>query len=323
MSAAPAIIAPIPETLDRRLSIAQVEARRSSIVELMRKTMRENVDYGTIPGTPKPTLYKPGAEKVCSLFQLAPRVHVADLGTPDSVRYQVRVELYTASGQFCGEGVGTASSAETKYQWRAVVCREEFDATPEDRRRTAYKKKRDGGFFTALQVRTEPEDADNTVLKMAKKRALIDAVLTVTAASDIFTQDLEDPDAPPENGDNGHAPPRQPPQRTTAAPAQPRATQATPAQQRPAGGGPVISEAQQRRFYALANRASKQPEEVKQYLFQRFKLEHLRDLLRSDYEEACGWADGTAPQAQREPGEDEPLEPQDGDPGITDQDLGF
>ena len=32
----------------------------------------------------------------------------------------------------------------------------------------------------------------NTVLKMAKKRAHVDAVLTATAASDIFTQDVED-----------------------------------------------------------------------------------------------------------------------------------
>ncbi len=37
-----------------------------------------------------------------------------------------------------------------------------------------------------------PADNYNTVLKMAKKRALVDAVLTATAASDIFTQDLED-----------------------------------------------------------------------------------------------------------------------------------
>jgi hypothetical protein len=47
-----------------------------------------------------------------------------------------------------------------------------------------------------MQIRTEPADLANTILKMAKKRALIDAVLTATAASDIFTQDIED--LPPE-----------------------------------------------------------------------------------------------------------------------------
>mgnify|MGYP003149563669 CR=1 FL=1 len=35
-------------------------------------------------------------------------------------------------------------------------------------------------------------DVYNTVLKIGKKRALVDAVLTVTAASDLFTQDIED-----------------------------------------------------------------------------------------------------------------------------------
>jgi len=39
-----------------------------------------------------------------------------------------------------------------------------------------------GDFFTAI----------NTVLKMAKKRAYVDAILTATHASGIFTQDMED-----------------------------------------------------------------------------------------------------------------------------------
>ncbi len=58
-------------------------------------------------------------------------------------------------------------------------------------------KKVDGqGWMVAKggeKVETDnPADHYNTVLKMAKKRALVDAVLTTTAASDIFTQDLEE-----------------------------------------------------------------------------------------------------------------------------------
>lgn len=37
-----------------------------------------------------------------------------------------------------------------------------------------------------------PADYYNTCLKMGKKRAFVDALLTCTAASDIFTQDIED-----------------------------------------------------------------------------------------------------------------------------------
>ena len=37
-----------------------------------------------------------------------------------------------------------------------------------------------------------PADYYNTILKMAKKRAYVDAIITATACSDIFTQDLEE-----------------------------------------------------------------------------------------------------------------------------------
>ena len=43
-------------------------------------------------------------------------------------------------------------------------------------------------------MKMDPYTMDNTVLKMAKKRALIDATLLVASLSDIFTQDLEDMD---------------------------------------------------------------------------------------------------------------------------------
>ena len=62
--------------------------------------------------------------------------------------------------------------------------------TPEDRKRIKY------GKYTAKQVRTEPADLANTVLKMACKRAQLAMTLNVTAASDIFSQDLDD--LPPE-----------------------------------------------------------------------------------------------------------------------------
>jgi hypothetical protein len=38
----------------------------------------------------------------------------------------------------------------------------------------------------------DPYDLENTLVKMAKKRAHIDAALTGTASSDLFTQDLEE-----------------------------------------------------------------------------------------------------------------------------------
>jgi len=309
------------EPLDRRISVAQVQARRSAITELMRSAMRVDIDFGQITGTPKPTLYKPGAEKVCSLFQLAPRVHVIDLSTPDSIRYQCRVELYSSSGVFCGEGIGAASSAETKYQWRGAVCNEEFDVTPEDRRRIAYKRGGKEGFYTVQQVRTEPEDTDNTILKMAKKRALIDAVLTVTAASDIFAQDVEDLPDPAmgedgNGGNGGNQQSRRPPQRSTASTASTQ-QQRAPAQpqNRQQSRGRTITVPQQQRFHSIASGAGKTADQVKQYLWENFKTEHSRDLLMTEeYDRACAWAQQPLQQRPDAPdpseyGGEEQLEP--------------
>ena len=52
--------------------------------------------------------------------------------------------------------------------------------------------KQDRKEFEIQQVRVEPADISNTVLKMACKRAEVAMVLTVLAAGDIFSQDLED-----------------------------------------------------------------------------------------------------------------------------------
>jgi len=297
------------EGLDKRLSIANVESRRKAINDLMMKAMRDGIDFGKIPGTPKPTLYKPGAEKICSMFQIAPRIVIVDMSTPDTLRYQVRVELYANGGTiFLGEGIGTASSAETKYQWRAAVCREEFDATPEDRRRIAYKKTRDNaeGFYTIAQVRTECEDADNTIVKMAKKRALIDAVLTVTAASDIFAQDIED-FATDDELNNSDQPPRQQQPTQTQPRQQTQQRSAAPQTQQPAKGR-TISDAQGKRFYAIASKSGKTSDDVKRYLFATYGIEHSRDLLMNDYDNACAWASSTQ---QQQPPQEDPLEPQE------------
>lgn len=170
---------------------AQIRAQVNRIQEVMKEVMKADTHYGVIPGTKKPTLYKAGAEKILATFRLAAEPEVDDLSTADEYRYRVRVRLISPSGIALGSGVGEAGTNEEKYKWRRAICNEEYDATEEDRRRVKYSKWQ-GKVQTTKQVRTEPADLANTVLKMAKKRALIDATLTATAASDCFTQDIED-----------------------------------------------------------------------------------------------------------------------------------
>jgi hypothetical protein len=189
----------------------------------MREVMQEGQHYGTIPGCgDKPCLLKPGAEKLGLTFRLIPQVAVTlrEL-VADHREYEVKVTLvHEVSGRIMGEGVGCCSTRESKYRWRKAerTC-------PLCEKPTIFRSKQEPGWFCwnkkggcgatfkpgdpAVEKQElgrvenpDPADCYNTVLKMAKKRALVDAMITATAASDIFTQDLEE-DAPPNQPTSG------------------------------------------------------------------------------------------------------------------------
>lgn len=179
------------------MSPATLTTRLAMIQQAMNTSMKKGVDYGKIPGTPKPTLFKPGAEKLCTMFRIAPDYESEDLSTHDCARIRVKcIGKQQGTDVVLGAGVGECSTDETKYKWRSPVCKEEFDETQDDRRRVKWLRGKGGKPYRATQVRTEPADLANTVLKMAAKRAHIAMVLNVTGATAIFSQDLED--IPPE-----------------------------------------------------------------------------------------------------------------------------
>ena len=176
------------------LTASEIKAQVQLIQEVMNAVMKEGHHYGVIPGTPKPTLYKPGAEKLLSTFRIGadPTELITDLSTEDEIRYRVAVRGFSqATDNLLGVGVGECSSNEEKYKWRKPVCDEEFEETQTERKRIAWKRG-DKGPYQQKQIRMNPSDVANTILKIAKKRALVDMTLTITAASDIFDQDLED-----------------------------------------------------------------------------------------------------------------------------------
>ena len=203
-------------TPSRPLTLAQVKDQVRLLQDILKGVMTEGQHYGKIPGAgDKPTLLKPGAEKIMSTFQLWPDPDVEDLSFNDVIRYRVKIKLINkVSGTTEGAGVGECSTEEEKYKWRAVVSDDEWNATDEAHKRIKFGKKWENNKqvgYQIKQIRTNPYDLANTVLKMAKKRSLVDAVLTATAASDIFTQDVED--MPPEllNRGNGKATTQKPP----------------------------------------------------------------------------------------------------------------
>jgi len=101
-----------PENIIKQVSIIQ---------SVMKKVMQDGQHYGTIPGCgDKPTLLKPGAEKLTMTFRLAPKFHITerDLGKGHR-EYEVQTELISiVTGGFIGEGLGSCSTMESKYRFR-------------------------------------------------------------------------------------------------------------------------------------------------------------------------------------------------------------
>jgi hypothetical protein len=176
--------------------LQDVRERVDAIHRIMSKMMQKDVHYGVIPGTKKPTLYKPGSEILLLTFRVAIEPEITDLSTPDEIRYRVRAfGKHVPTDSFMGAGVGECSSNEEKFLWRAALSDGEYNDTPEDQRRLKYKKEWDRGrpaIVKVQQIKVPPADAANAVLKRAKKRAQVDFCLTAMAASEIFTQDVED-----------------------------------------------------------------------------------------------------------------------------------
>jgi hypothetical protein len=110
------------------LSIEAALERRSIFVEYVKQLMVDGMDYGTIPGTPKPTLHKPGAEKLCTLFGFVPEFEAVQVvedwtgqdhaGEPFFF-YRYRCRLFR-HGMAVGEGFGSCNSFESRYRWRWV-----------------------------------------------------------------------------------------------------------------------------------------------------------------------------------------------------------
>ena len=158
------------------------------------------VHYGTIPGCgDKHALFQPGAHKLGLLFNLGPEYDITATDTAGEHReYEVTCRLqHRSTGRFVGQGVGTCSTRESKYRYRwentgAEVPKEYWkDRDVEQIGGPGFVARKTAGkwFIFHRVAHDNPSDYYNTVKKIAKKRAYNDAILTATAASDIFAPD--------------------------------------------------------------------------------------------------------------------------------------
>ena len=138
------------------MTIRNLTDRVNLVHQALKTAMVKDTHFGTVPGCGnKMVLLKPGAEMLAMMFRLAPSYQITKTELPDGHReYEVLCTMKASDGTTLGQGVGTASTLESKFK------------------------------------RPNVADIYNTVMKMAKKRAFTDCTLTCTGASDIFTQDL-------------------------------------------------------------------------------------------------------------------------------------
>jgi len=201
---------------------AQVQLIQEVMAGVMQGPSKENpngVHYGLIPGCgDKPTLLKPGAEKLFLTFRLRPIINpnsdVIITELPNGHRdYRVHCHILNMGGTEMATGVGSASTMETKHRYRGgekkstgkPVPKEYWNLNKEGKIKEALTLIGGSGFGPGKidgqwmicekgEKMENPDIADqyNTVLKMACKRAKVDGCLSATACSDIFTQDIED-----------------------------------------------------------------------------------------------------------------------------------
>lgn len=194
------------------------------------QTLKRDVDFGVIPKTKKPSLYKSGAEKICFAYGLMQRYHIEskiEQTEPSPFFfYTVRCDLVKLlpTGQ---EIVFTSSYGSAN---------------------TSEKR---NGFNGAY-------DAANSTLKMAQKRALTSAAISICGGSDLFTMDIED-ETTMKNYEE---------------------IKATSDDESP------ITTKQIKRLYAIGNEAGRTVDDIKTFLASK-GYTSSKDIKQKDYDEVC------------------------------------
>lgn len=137
----------------------QMRLKRDELEQIIHTALQPEVDYMILDNR-KFCLLKAGAEKLSDYYGYTIRYQLVQASAnhvTEHALYIVKAILKSwQTGEDVAEGLGLASSQEEKYEG-----------------------------LDSMEVA-------NTVLKMAKKRAYVDAVITAVGGSFLFTQDLEE-----------------------------------------------------------------------------------------------------------------------------------
>jgi hypothetical protein len=156
-----------------RLNDVDIAVTKQTIEQaekLVATVLEPEIDYGLHPGTNSMAVKDSGAAKIANAFNTYPEhaiLHITE--QDDLISYLIQARLiHRGSGAVVGSGVGACSTMESKYAYRWVRDPEEYGF---DKKTLRYDKERKKYRITNPEI----EDLGNTILKMASKRAELDA----------------------------------------------------------------------------------------------------------------------------------------------------
>lgn len=107
------------------MPITQAQNNYSAFSAFVKSVLKEDLDYGTIPGTAKSCLYKAGAEKLRFVYGLGVEM-ISVTAIVDRINRYVdftyKCVVKTKAGQIVAECEGNCSSDEVKYShvWKSI-----------------------------------------------------------------------------------------------------------------------------------------------------------------------------------------------------------
>lgn len=205
-----------------------------------------DVDFGVIPKTKSPSLFKSGAEKVCMAYGLMQRYSI-----------ESKIEQAKSYASPKGEVVDDSLFFYTVKCELVKIATNGQEYVFSSAYGSANTREKRNGFNGAF-------DAANSTLKMAQKRALVAAALSVSGLSAMFTQDMED-----ENFMSGY----------------------TEIQQTLDEDAPITAK-QVKRIFAIANEAGITANKAKQMILAKYGYSSTKEITQKQYDEVCAMFEG-------------------------------
>lgn len=184
---------------EMQLAITEQAQIRNALVAFTGSILKKDQDFGIIPGVSKPSLLKPGAEKLLSFYQLSAEFDCTDkmFDIPSKfIAYTYKATIKNRDGRILTQCEGSVNSYESKYRYTWVESSKRPEKAEADLLKSQglgkYKQKNGQWVWTERVENPDLVGLQNTIQKMAQKRAFVGAILLATGASEFFTQDVED-----------------------------------------------------------------------------------------------------------------------------------